>query len=144
NYYGNPELSRFTIGMKTIPEALRLRNHVLTCLELPPREPAMEDKRPWLTFVVAGGGPTGVEYSGALAELLKLVLGRDFPELSPSLAHLVLLVGNQLLLHVSGAELRGYAKRILTDRGIEVQTSTLLKRTVESSVTLSTGEVIKA
>ena len=144
NYYGNPELSRFTIGMKTIPEALRLRNHVLTCLELAAREPAMEDKRHWLTFVVAGGGPTGVEYSGALAELLKLVLGRDFPELSPSLARIVLVEGNERLLHFFSPELGAYAKRILTDRGIEVQTSTLLKRTVESSVTLSTGEVIKA
>src|SRR5499426_2469297 len=80
NYYGHPELSRFTIGMKTIPEALRLRNHVLSCLELAAREGSIEEKRHCLTFVVVGGGPTGVEYSGALNELLKIVLGRDFPE----------------------------------------------------------------
>src|SRR4029453_7348729 len=144
NYYGNPELSRFTIGMKTIPEALRLRNHVLTCLELAAREPAMEDKRHWLTFVVAGGGPTGVEYSGALAELLKLVLGRDFPELSPSLARIVLVEGNERLLHFFSPELGAYAKRILTARGIEVRTSTVLQKADESSVTLSTGDVINA
>lgn len=144
NYYGHPELSRFTIGMKTIPEALRLRNHVLSCLELAARERAIEDKRHWLTFVVAGGGPTGVEYSGALAELLKLVLGRDFRELSPSLARIVLVEGNERLLHFFSPELGAYARRILTGRGIEVRTSTLLQKADDSSVTLSTGEVIKA
>jgi NADH dehydrogenase len=144
NYYGNPELSRFTIGMKTIPEALRLRNHVLSCLELAARERAIEDKRHWLTFVVAGGGPTGVEYSGALAELLKLVLGRDFPELPPSLARIILIEGNERLLHFFRPELGAYARRILTDRGIDVRTSTLLQKAAASSVTLSTGEVIKA
>jgi NADH:quinone reductase (non-electrogenic) len=144
NYYGNPGLSRFTIGMKTIPEALRLRNHVLSCLELAAREGAIEDKRRWLTFVVAGGGPTGVEYSGALAELLKLVLGRDFPELSPSLARIILVEGHERLLHFFSPELGAYARRILTDRGIDVRTSTLLQKAGPASVTLSTGEAIEA
>lgn len=144
NYYGNPELSRFTIGMKTIPEALRLRNHVLSCLELAARETAVEDKRQWLTFIVAGGGPTGVEYSGALAELLKLVLGRDFPELPPSLARIILVEGTDRLLGHFSPELGAYAEQILTKRGIEVRISTLLQRADNTSVTLSTGEVIRA
>ncbi len=143
NYYGHPELSRFTIGMKTIPEALRLRNHVLSCLELAARETGVEDKRHWLTFVVAGGGPTGVEYSGALAELLKLVLGRDFPELPASLARIILLEGSDRLLGHFSPELGGYAERILKHRGIEVRTSTFLQKADERSVTLSTGEVIE-
>src|SRR5499426_3900397 len=132
NYYGHPELSRFTIGMKTIPEALRLRNHVLSCLELAARERANEDKRHWLTFVVAGGGPTGVEYSGALAELLKLVLGRDFPELSPSLARIVLVEATGRLLGHFRAELGAYAERILTGRGIDVRTSSTIQRADEA------------
>jgi NADH dehydrogenase len=144
NYYGNPELSRFTIGMKTIPEALRLRNHVLSCLELAARETAVEDRRQWLTFIVAGGGPTGVEYSGALAELLKLVLGRDFPELPPSLARIILVEGTDRLLGHFSPELGAYAEQILTKRGIEVRISTLLQRADDTSVTLSTGEVIRA
>jgi len=144
NYYGNPELSRFTIGMKTIPEALRLRNHVLSCLELAARETAVEDRRQWLTFIVAGGGPTGVEYSGALAELLKLVLGRDFPELSPSLARIILVEGTDRLLGHFSPELGAYAEQILTRRGIEVRISTLLQRADDTSATLSTGEIIRA
>src|SRR5262249_24628612 len=144
NYDGNPELSRFTIGMKTIPEALRLRNHVLSCLELAARETAVEDKRQWLTFIVAGGGPTGVEYSGALAELLKLVLGRDFPELPPSLARIILVEGTDRLLGHFSPELGAYAEQILTKRGIEVRISTLLQRADDTSVTLATGEVIRA
>src|SRR5262249_50893672 len=131
NYYGHPELSCFTIGMKTIPEALRLRNHVLSCLELAAREHAIEDRRRWLTFVVAAGGRSGVESSGALAELLKLVLGRDFPELHPSLARIVLVEGNERLLHFFSPELGAYARNILTTRGIEVRTSTLLQKADE-------------
>jgi NADH:ubiquinone reductase (H+-translocating) len=144
NYYGNPDLSRFTIGMKTIPEALRLRNHVLSCLELAARETDIANKRTWLTFIVAGGGPTGVEYSGALAELLKLVLGRDFPELQPRLARIILVEGTDRLLGHFSPELGAYAERILAKRGIEVRTSTLLQKADEASVTLSTGDVIEA
>ena len=69
--------------MKQLGEALRLRNHVLSCLEMAARATDPGERRAWLTFVVAGGGSTGVEYAGALGELLGLVCGRDYPELSP-------------------------------------------------------------
>src|SRR5919108_1441428 len=93
NYFGNEELEEHTIGMKTLEEALRLRNHVLSCLERAEQEPDPSERRRWLTFVVAGGGPTGVEYAGALGELLKLVLGRDYPDLAPGSARIVLVEG---------------------------------------------------
>jgi len=82
-YFGNPDLAERTIGMKSLDEALRLRNHVLSCLERAAQTSDPGERAEWLTFVIVGGGPTGVEYSGALAELLGMVLGRDFPELAP-------------------------------------------------------------
>jgi NADH dehydrogenase len=72
---------------------MRLRNHVLSCLEMAARAADPGERRAWLTFVVAGGGPTGVEYAGALGELLRLVMGRDYPELSLEESRIVLVEG---------------------------------------------------
>jgi NADH:ubiquinone reductase (H+-translocating) len=77
--------------MKTLPQAQRLRNHVLACLERATQQREQTEQRRWLTFVVIGGGPTGVEFTGALLELLKLVVGREYPELPPELARVVLI-----------------------------------------------------
>jgi NADH dehydrogenase len=142
NYFANEELAQHTLGMKTLAEAMRLRNHVLACLELAARSESMEDRRAWLTFVIAGGGPTGVEYAGALAELLKLVLGRDFPELDRSLSRIVLVEGQDRLLGAFHPKLGAYAVRILRDFGIEVRTSTLVQKATDESVVLSDGDEI--
>jgi NADH:ubiquinone reductase (H+-translocating) len=142
NYFANEELAQHTLGMKTLAEAMRLRNHVLSCLELAGRSDSVEQRRAWLTFVIAGGGPTGVEYGGALAELLRLVLGRDFPELDPSLARIVLVEGLDRLLGAFHPKLGAYAERILRDQGIEVRTSTLVQKATEESVVLSDGDEI--
>ncbi|HEX5913365.1 MAG TPA: NAD(P)/FAD-dependent oxidoreductase, partial [Rubrobacter sp.] len=142
NYFSNQELAAHTLGMKTLSEAMRLRNHLLSCLELASRERSKEEMRPWLTFVVAGGGPTGVEYAGALSELLAVVLGRDYPELDPSLARIIVVEGKDGLLGGFHPKLGDYARRILTDRGIEVRTSTLVAKATDEGVALSDGDEI--
>jgi NADH:quinone reductase (non-electrogenic) len=142
NYFANEELARHTLGMKTLAEAMRLRNHVLSCLELATRAESMEERRAWLTFVVAGGGPTGVEYAGALAELLRLVLGRDFPELDRSLARIVVVEGQDRLLGAFHPRLGAYAARTLRDHGIEVRASTLVQKATDELVVLSDGTEI--
>jgi NADH dehydrogenase len=142
NYFSNEELAGHTLGMKTLAEAMALRNHVLSCLELAARPDSVQERREWLTFVIAGGGPTGVEYAGALAELLKLVLGRDFPELDPSLARIVLVEGEARLLGAFHPKLGAYAVRILRDRGIEVRSSTLVQKATDERVVLSDGDEI--
>jgi NADH dehydrogenase len=68
NYFSNEALAQHTLGMKTLAEAMALRSHVHSCLELAARTDSVQ-RREWLTFVIAGGGPTGVEYAGALAEV---------------------------------------------------------------------------
>ncbi len=142
-YFGNPDLARSTIGMKNLDEALRLRNHVLSCLERAAQLPPLE-RGPWLTFVIVGGGPTGVEYAGALGELLALVLGRDYPELEPGSGRIVLVEGAGQLLPAFHARLGAYAERVLTRRGAEVRTGTLVKEATDEAVRLSDGETVLA
>jgi NADH:ubiquinone reductase (H+-translocating) len=78
NYRGNAQLAENSLGLKTLEDGTHLRNHVLACLERADYETDPGERQALLTFVVAGGGPGGVEYSGALTELLRLVARRDF------------------------------------------------------------------
>ena len=142
NYFGAPQLAEHTIGMKTLAEAMRLRNHVLSCLERAAQTPSPEERAAWLTFVVAGGGPTGVEYAGALAELLQLVLGTDYPELRPSDTRIFLVEGLDRLLGAFHPKLGGYAEETLRSLGVEVRTGTLVDKADDRSVILSNGDAI--
>jgi NADH dehydrogenase len=144
NYFANESLAHHTLGMKTLEEAMRLRNHVLGCLELAARAGSTNEQREWLTFVVVGGGPTGVEYAGALAELLRMVLGRDYPELDPSLARIVVVEGLERLLGAFHPKLGEYALQELRARGVEVRTSTFVDSAGDDRVTLRGGEEIES
>ena len=143
-YFGNPELAERTIGMKALDEAMRLRNHVLSCLERAAQSTDPADQAEWLTFVIVGGGPTGVEYAGALAELLDMVLGHDFPELARGNGRVVLVEGADRLLGPFHPKLGAYAADTLRSRGVEVQLSTLVKEATDRSALLSTGDTIGA
>jgi NADH:ubiquinone reductase (H+-translocating) len=142
DYFSNEALARHTVGMRVVPEALRLRNHVLSSLELATRAASDDARRALLTFVIVGGGPTGVEYAGALAELLDMVLGRDYPELDRRDARVVVVEGVDRLLSAFHHKLGEYARRTLRSRGVEVRTSTLVRTADEGGVDLSTGERI--
>src|SRR2546428_4160258 len=76
NYFGNQEVARVSLGLKALEDATRLRNHVLTCLERADVEDDTEARRTLLTFVIVGGGPTGVESAGAVGELMHIVAGK--------------------------------------------------------------------
>ena len=132
-YFGNPELAERTIGMKHLDEAMRLRNHVLSCLERAAQTADPDERAEWLTFVIVGGGPTGVEYAGALAELLDMVLGRDFPELARGSGRVVLVEGTGRLLGPFHPKLGAYAADTLRSRGVEVRLSTLVREATAST-----------
>ena len=142
DYFGKDELRATTLGLKTLEDALRLRNHVLAALELATREPDDAERKRLLTFVVVGGGPTGVEYAGALSELLRLVLGRDYPEIPPGSARVVLLEGRDRLLEALPEHLGRYAERKLRQLGVEVRLNTLLEGATDATARLSGGEEI--
>ncbi|HYH50169.1 MAG TPA: NAD(P)/FAD-dependent oxidoreductase [Acidimicrobiia bacterium] len=136
-YFGNPDLAERTIGMKALDEALRLRNHVLSCLERAAQCTDPVEQAEWLTFVIVGGGPTGVEYAGALAELLDMVLGQDFPELSRGNGRVVLVEGADRLLGVFHPKLGAYAAATLKSRGVEVRLSTLVREATDRAAIVS-------
>jgi NADH dehydrogenase len=126
NFYGNDSLEQHAYGLKNLPEALALRNHVLECLEAATGTNDDDERRRLLSFCIVGGGPTGVEYAGALAELVRLVMPYEYPEVPPSEVRIHLLEGGDRLLPTFAKSLGAYARRQLEGRGIEVRTETLV------------------
>ena len=139
DYFGNATFAETTLGMKTLAQAQRLRNHVLACLEHAAQATDDEERRAYLTFVVVGGGPTGVEYAGALGELRKLV-HREYPEFPASEFRIVVVEGAARLLPAFPEKLGGYAQKILERRGVEVKTGVVLTAAGPESASLSNGE----
>ena len=142
NYFGDQEVARVSLGLKTLEDSTRLRNHVLTCLERADAEPDPEARRALLTFVVVGGGPTGVESSGALSELMAIVAGKDYHQISRGEIRIILVEGTNRLLNAFSVRLGRYAQRVLERRGVEVRTGMLVKTANGHSVTLSDGTAI--
>jgi NADH dehydrogenase len=144
NYHGNQQLAENSIGLKTLEDGTRLRNHVLGCLERADSETDPDERRALLTFVVAGGGTGGVEYSGALSELLRLVAGRDFPTVQPEDTRVLLVQTAGRLLTAFSERLGRYAERTLTRRGVEVRMKAHITAADGRQVTLSDGSVVPA
>ena len=138
-YFGNEAVARVSIGLKALADATRMRNHVLTCLERADAETEPEARRALLTFVVVGGGPTGVECSGALAELMDIVAGKDYHQVSRDEIRIILVEGADRLLNAFSPHLGHYAQRILTRRGVDIRTRALVKAADARSVTLADG-----
>src|SRR5947207_1971728 len=114
NYFGLEGVVRHGFGLKDIPEAIRIRNHVLHAFERAMLESDAERRRAWLTFVVVGGGPTGVEMAGALSELIRLVLVKDYPRLNVKDVRVLLLEATDRLLGPMPARLREAAAETLS------------------------------
>ena len=142
NYYGNDAIERHALGLKDLGEALQLRNHVLECLERATQTTDADERRRMLTFCIVGGGPTGVEYAGALAELVRLVLPHEYPEMPPSDVRIVLLEGADRLLSMFVPRLSAYARRQLEHMGVEVRTDTLVASADDKGVVLRDGTEI--
>ena len=125
-YFGNDEWRRLAPGLKTLEDALEIRRRVLLAFERAERE--LDDaRRPrLLTFVVIGGGPTGVEMAGALAEMSRQSLARDFRLFDPGSARIVLLEGGPTLLAAFPADLRDAALRDLQGLGVEVRLNAIV------------------
>jgi NADH dehydrogenase len=142
NYFGNEQVAQVSLGLKALEDATRLRNHVLTCLERADAEPDRDARRGLLTFVIVGGGPTGVESSGALSELMKIVAGKDYHQISRVEIRVILIEGTDRLLNAFSPRLGRYARRVLERRGVEVLTGTLVKTANGHSVMLADGTSI--
>jgi NADH dehydrogenase len=142
NWFGLEDVERRALPLKDLPDAMALRNHVLGCFEAALREDDPPAREPWMTFVVVGGGPTGVEYAGALSELFRRPLRRDFPDLDVDRARVVVLEATDRLLAAFPAELGEYARRQLAGRGIEVRLGARVTGLTDGAVQLADGTAI--
>ena len=120
SYFGHPEFAHDAPGMKTIDDALELRGRILGAFEMAEQEPDPVSRRRFLTFVVVGGGPTGVELAGQLAELSRHTLRRNFRRIDPADARIMLLDAAPTVLGAMPASLQRRALRDLQKIGVEV------------------------
>jgi NADH dehydrogenase len=127
-YFGHDDWRGTAPGLKTLEDALEIRRRVLLAYEMAERESDPERRKSLLTFVVIGGGPTGVEMAGALAEISRQSLARDFRHFDPSLARIVLLEAGPFLLSAFPEHLREAARHDLERLGVEVRTSAMVTR----------------
>lgn len=123
-YFGHDEWEEHAPGLKTIEQATEIRRRVLTAYERAEIEPDVEKRRRLLTFVVVGGGPTGVELAGALGELSRHTLGRDFRRIDPGATRVLLIEGGERILPSFAPELSRKATRSLEQLGVTVWTNT--------------------
>ncbi len=144
NYFGLDSVLRNGFGLKDIPEAIRIRNHVLHAFERAVLEPDPERRRAELTFVVVGGGPTGVEMAGALSELIRLVLVKDYPRLNVKDVRVLLIEATDRLLGPMPARLRDAAAETLWRKHVEVRFGATVAEYDGARVLLKSGEVIPA
>lgn len=142
NFFGNKEVEKYSLPMKSIKEALNIRHYVLQNLEEAVLKKTAEERAPYLNFVIVGGGPTGVELSGAIAEIQLHVLKKDYPELSPSEMKVYLVEGMGKVLGALSEKSSRDAERYLTDLGVTVLTNTQVTGYNGETITFNNGESI--
>jgi NADH dehydrogenase len=144
NFFGIESVERNSFDLKELADAETLRNHILTAFERSVVEPDPARKRALMTFVIVGGGPTGVEFSGALIELVHFVLAKDYPELSTQAARVVLVEATDRLLASMPEKLRSYTLKKLRGMSVEVLLNARVVDAGPERVILHDGAVIPA
>lgn len=119
SYHGHDEYAQWAPGMKTLDDALAIRRKLISAFEMAESLPTAEERRPWLTFAVAGGGPTGVELAGQIRELATKALAHEFNSIDPSEARVLLLHGGDRVLGSFPEPLTRRAQRTLDTVGVE-------------------------
>jgi NADH:ubiquinone reductase (H+-translocating) len=134
SYFGHPEWEALAPGLKTIEDALEIRRRVLLAFELEERRVAAGETSMPLNFVVVGGGPTGVELAGTLAEISRHALAHDFRSIDPARTHIVLIEAGPRVLPAYSEDLSGSAEDQLQRLGVEVRTSTMVTKVEPGAV----------
>jgi NADH:quinone reductase (non-electrogenic) len=139
-YFGHDEWEQFAPGLKTVEDATHMRRRILLAFEAAERERDPDKLRAWLTFVIVGGGPTGVELAGALGEIARDTLPRDFRSIDTATARIVLVEAAGAILPSYPAKLSAAARGMLERLGVAVRTGALVTRIQEASVTIREGD----
>ncbi len=136
SYFGHDEWAELAPGMKTIEDARLLRDHILSAFEMAEIVTDPQERAEWLTFVLIGAGPTGVELAGQVAELAHMVLPRDYRSVDTTEARILLLEGAPAVLPPFDPKLQRYTHRRLEKMGVEIRTDTLAVAMDDESVTV--------
>jgi NADH dehydrogenase len=143
NYFGMERVKEHSLPMKTIDDALNLRNHLLLNMEKAVRTTDLKEKEKHLNIVIAGGGPTGVELAGMLAELGRNIALKEYPEIKNLRTYLYLIDAGKVLLGPMSVKSQTEATRVLKKLGVHVITNTAVKDYVDDTVYLADGRTIK-
>jgi NADH dehydrogenase len=141
SYFGHPEWEEFAPGLKTLEQATEIRRRMLVAFEHAENEVDAERQRAYLTFVVVGGGPTGVELAGAIADISRTAMRGDFRRIDPSKSHIVLIEAAPRVLTTFSEELSERARRDLIDIGVEVRTHAKVEAIDAEGVTVGSEKL---
>ncbi len=143
NYFGMESVEKYSYGMKTLQEALHIRNHVLHMFERAnKKQDNEEERRRMLTFVCVGGGPTGIEEAGSLAELIYHVMKDEYHNLNFDEVSIKLIEATDKVLPMMPQDLRDETVRVLQRKGVDVMLNTQVMNCDENGLTLKDGTVI--
>ncbi|MDJ0693305.1 MAG: NAD(P)/FAD-dependent oxidoreductase [Mastigocoleus sp. MO_167.B18] len=141
-YFGVPGAQNHSLSMRTLPEAIALRNWIFSKFEEAAKTIDIEKRQRLLTFVIVGGGPTGVELAGALKELLDSILRKDYLCLNPKQARVILLQSGEDLLSSYPQDLGKYAARFLRNCGVKVNFNSKVCKVTQEAVYLEDGNTL--
>jgi NADH dehydrogenase len=150
NYYGNNELAKHAMAMKSIPQSLNLRSLILENFEQALLTDEYHERNALMNFVIVGGGPTGVELAGALAEIKKGILPKDYPDLDTRRAQINILQSGNRILNAMSPQASAKAEQFLEELGVQVWKNVRVKGydgktvTTETDVTFETATLIWA
>jgi NADH dehydrogenase len=141
SYFANPEWEEFAPGLKTLEQATEIRRRILSAFEEAENEIDPEKQKSLLNFVVVGAGPTGVELAGAIADIARTVLVKDFNHINPASARVLLVEAGPKILASFNEKLSAHAHKDLVELGVEVRVSSRVEKIDENGVTIA-GEFI--
>jgi NADH:quinone reductase (non-electrogenic) len=144
HYFGNDRWEALAPGLKTVEDATAIRSRIFSAFEAAERECDPERLKALLTFVIVGGGPTGVELAGALGEIANDTLRHDFRNIDPSKARILLVEGGERILPSYPPELSRQAERSLNTLGVTVQAKTVVTDIQPGAVTVKRDHVVEA
>lgn len=143
NYFGNDVLSQHTMALKNTSEALFNRNQILESFEKAQNTSNPEERKQLMTFVIVGGGATGIELSGALAEMKRFVLPQDYPDLNIDFMRIILVDGAPRLLSAFSEKSSKEVEDYLLKRGVEIRTNVQVTDYKDGKLTLNNGNVLE-
>lgn len=136
SYFGHNDWEKLAPGLKSLEDAIELRRRILMAFEYAEKTNDEAERKAAMTFLIIGGGPTGVEMAGAIAEISRNTLAKDFRHIDPSRARVILIEGAPRLLSTFPQDLSRSAQKQLTDLGVEVRTGVLATNLNEAGVQL--------